>query len=225
MADFCEEHNLWFHVDAAHGGSAAFTEKYKKLVHGIERADSIVIDFHKMLMQPSLVTAVLFKNDTHSYQTFSQQASYLWDSNEKDWYNLGKRTFECTKNTMSLKVYTTLRTYGTKLFDENVTTLFDLGQKFADLIEQRNNFELAVPPESNIVCFRYKIKDDEKLNELNKKVRQLLIEEGQFFIVQTEINKKIFLRTCLMNPFTTEKVLISLLDRIEEITQKLIPID
>ena len=227
MADFCEEHNLWFHVDAAHGGSAAFTKKYKKLVLGIERADSMVIDFHKMLMQPSLVTAVLFKNNTHSYQAFSQKASYLWESNEKDWYNLGKRTFECTKNTMSLKVYAALRTYGTELFDENVTTLFDLGQKFADKIKQRKNFELAVHPESNIVCFRYIIKanSDEKLNEMNKKIRQLLIEEGQFFIVQTEINNKIYLRTCLMNPFTTEIELISLLDQIEEIAQKLSPIN
>ena len=226
MADFCQEHNLWFHVDAAHGGSAAFTEKYKKLIDGIERADSIVIDFHKMLMQPSLVTAVLFKNDTHSYQAFSQKASYLWNSNEKDWYNLGKRTFECTKNTMSLKVYATLRTYGTRLFDENVTTLFDLAKKFANLIEERNNFELAVAPESNIVCFRYKIKniDDDILNELNKKIRQLLIEKGKYFIVQTEINKNIYLRTCLMNPFTTEDDLVSLLDAIVEIAQKINPL-
>ena len=223
MAEFCKEHNLWFHVDAAHGGPAAFSKKYKHLIKGIEQADSVVIDFHKMLMQPALVTAVLFKNDEHSYQTFSQKASYLWDTNEKDWYNLGKRTFECTKDTMSLKVYSTLRTYGTELFEDNVTALFDLGKKFADIINHRNNFELAISPESNIVCFRYKLNnyEDEKLNDLNKRIRQILIEDGEFFIVQTEINKKIFLRTCLMNSFTTEKDLISLLDRIDEIVQKL----
>ncbi len=227
MAEFCKEHNLWFHVDAAHGGPAAFSKRYKYLINGIEKADSVVIDFHKMLMQPALVTAVIFKNDEHSYHTFSQKASYLWDTNEKDWYNLGKRTFECTKDTMSLKVYSTLRTYGTKLFEDNVNTLFDLGKRFADIINNRNNFELAISPESNIVCFRYKLSTfkDEKLNVLNKRIRQILIEDGEFFIVQTEINKKIFLRTCLMNSFTIEKNLISLLDRIDGIAKKLIRLE
>ena len=226
LADFCKEQHLWFHVDAAHGAPAVFTKKYKALISGIEKADSVVIDFHKMMMQPALVTAVLFKDSKHSYQAFSQKAAYLWEESEEDWYNLGKRTFECTKDTMSLKVYATIRTYGTKLFEDNVTQLFELGQKFADLIEKRNNFELAAWPESNIVCYRYKVKneDEEKINDLNKKIRQLLIEEGEFFIVQTEINDKIFFRTCLMNTFTTEKVLISLLDRIEALVSIINPV-
>jgi len=218
LADFCKEHNLWFHVDAAHGAPAAFTKEHKELISGIEKADSVVIDFHKMMMQPALVTAVLFKNSKHSYQSFSQKAAYLWEESEEDWYNLGKRTFECTKDTMSLKVYATIRTYGTKIFEDNVTQLFELGQKFADLIEKRHNFELAVRPESNIICYRYKVKneDEEKINDLNKKIRQFLVEEGEFFIVQTEINDKIFFRTCLMNTFTTVDNLSALLDRIEE---------
>ncbi len=218
LADFCKGHNLWFHVDAAHGAPAVFANKYKSLLSGLEKADSVVIDFHKMMMQPALVTAVLFKNSKHSYQSFSQKAAYLWEESEEDWYNLGKRTFECTKDTMSLKVYATIRTYGTKIFEDNVTQLFELGQKFADLIEKRHNFELAVRPESNIICYRYKVKneDEEKINDLNKKIRQFLVEEGEFFIVQTEINDKIFFRTCLMNTFTTVDNLSALLDRIEE---------
>ncbi len=217
IAEFCSANDLWFHVDGAHGGPAVFSKKYKHLVNGIEKADSVIIDFHKILMMPSLVTAVVFRDGSKSYETFSQKASYLWESKgEKDWYNLGKRTFECTKNTMSLKVYSIIRTYGIQLFDDIVTKLFDLGRQFAETIKDRKNFELAVEPESNIVCFRFinNLKDDE-INKLNRKIRKSIIEDGKFFIVQTEVKNKTFLRTCLMNPFTSLTDLTDLLDEIE----------
>ena len=223
LAGFCQEKNLWFHVDAAHGGPAAFSGKYKQLVSGIEKADSVVIDFHKMLLHPSLITAVIFKDEDNSYQTFSQKAKYLWESrDEKDWQNPGKRTLECTKNAMSLKVFFTLHTFGTKLFDDNVTVLFDLGKRFGELIKSMKNFELAVEPESNIICFRYKPAsvNDAALNLLNKKIRQAIIEDGEYFIVQTEINTNLFFRTCLMNPFTSEKELSDLLNKIENMGEK-----
>ena len=224
IAEFCEQNNLWLHVDGAHGGPAAFSDKYKHLVKGIEKADSVIIDFHKLLMHPSLVTAVLFKDGDKSYETFSQKASYLWEAKEeKDWYNLGKRTFECTKNTMSLKVYSTIRTYGIKIFDEIVTMLFDLSKNFSELIKERKNLELAVEPESNIVCFRIvdSTKSEEELNLINRQIRKTIIEDGKFFIVQTDVKNKTYLRTSLMNPFTSINDLIDLLNEIELIEKRI----
>ena len=66
IADFCEKHDLWLHVDGAHGMGVLFSEKYRNLVKGIERADSVVIDFHKMLLVPALNTLVMFKNGEKS---------------------------------------------------------------------------------------------------------------------------------------------------------------
>ena len=219
IADFCEEYGFWFHADGAHGGVAALSDTYRPLVRGIERADSVVIDFHKMMMIPALVTAVLYKRDADSYRTFQQKAEYLWaDSSAKDWFNSGKRAFECTKLMMSAKVYTVLRTYGEEIFTQNVDVLYGLARRFAKQVRSRPGFELAVEPESNIVCFRY-VGDEthtDKLDALNSQIRRKLLEDGRFYIVQTTLRGQTYLRVSLMNPLTTDAHLGALLDVVSE---------
>ncbi|MEM6698276.1 MAG: pyridoxal-dependent decarboxylase [Bacteroidota bacterium] len=214
IADFCEENDLWFHVDGAHGGAAIFSAKYRHLLKGIERADSIIMDFHKMLLTPALTTGVFYKNAQQSYQTFAQKAHYLWSNSEsEEWHNLGKRTYECTKLMMSLRLYSSLKMHGFELWENYVESTFDLGKQFADLIENTPNFELAIEPSCNIVCFRYLADGD--LDQINNFIRQKLLEEGEFYIVKTQLQGKTYLRTTLMNPFTTIEHLELLLRRIE----------
>ncbi len=220
MATFAAKHNVWFHVDAAHGGAGLFSEKYKHLLNGIHLADSVVIDFHKMMMVPALATAVLYKNGQDSYNTFHQKAQYLWASEEEDWYNSGKRTFECTKLGMCFKVYAIWKIYGENIFTQNVEKLHENAEVFASLVEEHPHFELAIKPESNIVNFRY-IHSDKNLNELNSGLRQKLIENGNFYIVQTVLKGKVFLRVSLMNPLTNEEHLYKLLEELSEIAAQL----
>ncbi len=222
IADFCAEHNLWFHVDAAHGGAAAYSKKYGHLVQGIERADSVIVDFHKMMMCPALVTGLVFKDSSSSYRTFAQKASYLWDKEGQEWFNLGKRTFECTKDMMALKVFIMLDSYGPGLFGEIVDRLFDLGKTFAAAIEQREDFELAVEPESNIICFRHVPGEVSDYNSHNRAIRRKLIDNGNSFIVQTEIQGTLYLRTTLMNVYTQQKEMEQLLQEIETLSNMMI---
>lgn len=216
IAKFCREKKIWFHVDGAHGAPAAFSAQYKHLVKGIEQADSIVVDYHKMMMTPSLSTAIIFKQGKNAYKTFSQRAQYLWSEQEsEEWYNGGKRSFECTKSMSVLHVYTLYRTYGETIFAENIERLFGMAAEFADLIKKNKNFELAYEPQCNIICFRYS-KGKSDLTELNRKIRQRLLEEGKFYIVQTVLTGHLYLRVSLMNPLTTTKELKELLQEIEE---------
>lgn len=217
QAAFAKENGLWFHVDAAHGGAAIFSNEYQHLMRGAERADSVVIDGHKMMLMPTLTTALLYKNGRDGHQTFSQKASYLLeDTSEEDWYNGAKRTFECTKTMTSLHWYLLMELYGIAVFDEYVTRQYDLARRFAELIEADPDFELGLHPQSNIVCFRY-IKTgmaEEEINQLNAKIRQKALEEGRFYLVQTRLKEKQFLRCTLMNPFTTPEHLQELLNHL-----------
>ena len=218
IARFCRQHKLWFHVDGAHGGAAIFSEKYKHLLKGIEQADSVVIDAHKMMMAPVLTTFVLFKNKVHSYSNFSQKAQYLWENQHEDeWYNYAKRTFECTKLLMSVKFYAIVKAHGISIFDEYITRQYDLGKTLATKIRERKHFELFLEPDSNIVCFRYMKQgmDAQELNRLNGTIRKKILEQGDFYIVQTQLKQNTWFRVTIMSPFTTEETLDKLLDRIE----------
>lgn len=223
IGDFCAKYDLWFHVDGAHGGAVAVSEKYRPLLRGVERADSVIVDFHKMMLIPALCTAVLYKNPEHAFQTFQQKAQYLWaNQSSKDWFNSGKRTFECTKLMMALKVYALMRTEGESIFTEMVDKTYDLGHKMAQIIQSRPCFELPVMPQSNVVCFRYISDKTTDLNDLNSKIRRQLLEEGDFYIVQTTLKGDVYLRVTLMNPLTEIQDLEKLLNKIEDIAIKIL---
>ncbi len=225
IADFCEQNDLWFHVDGAHGGALCFSKKYKHTLNGIQRAHSVIMDFHKMLLTPVLTTAVVFRDKEFSYHTFSQKADYLFNKTaEKEWFNLALRTFECTKPSLAIPVYTLFKTYGEDLFDEFVTQLCDLGKTFAGLIQKHPDFELANQPECNILCFRFVKKEMEPnaLDELNRRIRTALVEAGNFYIVQTQLNGRQWLRTTLGSSFTREAHLKSLLGEIKKLGDQII---
>lgn len=199
LADFCERHGLWFHVDGAHGAPVAFTEKYRHLVRGIERADSIVMDFHKMMLTPALTTVVLFKDGQYSHDAFSQKADYLLTV-DREWHQGANRTLECTRPMMSVRGYVALKYVGLAFLNDYITQMYDLGQYLAQRIEAMPGWELALPPDGNIVCFRYC--DCAAPDRFNLQLRQQLLERGDFYIVQTVVRGRLYLRTTVINPHT-----------------------
>jgi L-2,4-diaminobutyrate decarboxylase len=216
IADFCAAHGLWLHVDAAHGASAAWSERYRPLLAGIERADSVVWDAHKMMLLPGLVTAVLFRDGSHSYRVFAQEAPYLYGAGdaESQWFNLGLRTLECTKRMMSLTLYGALTVFGTALFGDYVTRTFDLARRFAGRLAREADFDLATDPEGNIVCFRHLPAGPVALDAHQERIRRRLLAEGRFFVSQTRLPRGLYLRVTLMNPMTTDSDLDALLDAL-----------
>jgi L-2,4-diaminobutyrate decarboxylase len=220
IADFCERHNLWLHVDGAHGMGVLFSDKYRHYISGIERADSVVIDFHKMLLVPGLNTMVLFRDGRHSYETFAQKASYLFKKQtENEWYNSAKRTLECTKSSLGFVAFTAFKYYDKDYFGSYIDGRYDLSKRFAEMVKERDNFEAALDPDANIVCFRYNPggMETDELNSLNAAIRDKIIKEGKFYIVQTELEEKLWLRVTIINPLTAEEDMRLLLETVEEV--------
>jgi L-2,4-diaminobutyrate decarboxylase len=223
IADFCEKYDLWMHVDGAHGMGVLFSQKYKDRVKGIERADSVVIDFHKMLLVPALNTLVMFRNGESSFETFAQKASYLFQKSQKNvWFNSAIRTIECTKSALGIIAYAALKYYGNDYYRNYIDGRYDLASKFALTVKSYRKLQLAVEPESNIVCFRFAPEghDDLALNKINSEIRDTIIKEGSFYIVQAELEGKIWLRLTIINPVTSEDNLQNLLKRVSAIGEE-----
>jgi L-2,4-diaminobutyrate decarboxylase len=220
IAAYCEKEGLWLHVDGAHGAAAAIAPRLRHLLSGIARADSVVWDAHKMLLMPALVTAVLFREGARSYESFAQKASYLFGDvrPEEEWFNFASRTLECTKRWMVLPLYTTLARRGAQFFAHYVEGMVDLAAYFAELLANSADFELAVMPEANIVCFRHVPKQlagqPAALDLHQADVRRRLVNSGQFYLVQTRLPSGLHLRTTLINPQTSAGDLRDLLAAI-----------
>lgn len=223
IADAAARHKLWFHVDGAHGAPVRLDPDRKHLLDGLERADSLIMDFHKMLMVPGLTTGVFFRNGGDAYRTFHQKADYLlsFDTTEEDWYNMGRRTFECTKNMMSLRVFSLLACYGEEVFRDYVVRTNVIAAGFAAAVGKHPDFELALPPDCNIVCFRYRpigvVHSAAELDHLNALLRAQLVAETNFYVVQTRLGGRIYLRCTFTNPLTEASHTDALLDTLQRL--------
>ena len=215
LADVAAAHGLWLHVDAAHGGGVALSATKRHLLRGIERADSIVWDAHKLLMMPALVTAVLFKHGGHAYEAFAQQASYLFAATRPDetWWDLGQRTLECTKRMMAIELWCALRVHGEAWFGEVIDRQVALAAELAHRVAAAPDFELALEPELNIVCYRHRPAGlaPEALDAHNRALRARVVEDGRFYIVGTQLPAGYFLRSTIMNPLIETQDLDALL--------------
>ncbi len=212
LADLAERRGLWLHVDAAHGGGALLSARHRGKLAGIARADSIVWDAHKLMMMPALVTAVLFKRADDVYEAFAQQASYLFAGGapRDTWWDLGQRTVECTKRMMSIELWAALRQHGEGWFGDVVDRLFELAARFAEVIAASGDFELALRPEANIVCYRLRGAD-------NRALREACVRDGRFYIVGTQLDGTYWLRSTVMNPLTEPRDFVELLEHLRSL--------
>lgn len=228
IAAVCRQHNVWLHVDAAHGGAAAFSDRHRHLVAGIEQADSIVVDAHKMLFMPALCAFVFYRNRENRFQTFQQDAPYLFDPSAPGMaeYDSGMLTVECTKRAAAFGLWGIWSLFGPQLFADLVDSTFDLGRKFYGMLQESPDFEPLHEPQCNIVTFRYRPEamrdaDLKSVGEFNQRIRRRIIESGSFYLVQTNLNGAAALRVTIINPLTTAEDLRALLEEIRTVGRDL----
>jgi L-2,4-diaminobutyrate decarboxylase len=188
----------------------------------IDGADSLVIDFHKMMLCPALATAVIFRDGNVLNRIFAQKAGYLLPEQQQiPWQDIARNTIECTKRMMGLKIMMLLKTVGEGIFAEYITRVYDLTHDFAAALKAEPDFRLAVEPQANIVCFRHQPGQVPagQWGRYNAELRRQLVVHGRFYIVQTTIAGEIYRRLTLMYPFTNLNDLRELLAEIRRFGQ------
>jgi L-2,4-diaminobutyrate decarboxylase len=229
IADVCRRHEVWLHVDAAHGGAAAFSPRHRHLVAGLELADSVVCDAHKMMFVPALCAMVFYRNRDHRFAAFHQEAPYLFDPGAPDLaqFDTGLVNLECTKRAAAFGLWGIWSLFGPQLIADLVEVTFDLAQQFHTMLRAADDFEPLHEPECNIVAFRYLPRElqaapVEQIDAVQLRLRRSVIESGEYYLVPNRIDGRNVLRTTMMNPQTTSEDLRGLLDCLRRYGKRLL---
>ena len=182
-----------------------------------------------MMFMPALCAFVLYRDKRHRFETFRQEAPYLFDTSAPGMaeYDSGMLTLECTKRAAAFGLWGTWSLFGPTLFEDLVDVTFDLGRVFYEKLLDAEDFVPLHEPECNIVAFRHvpaamKSVPPEVLGAFQRELRRRLIESGKFYIVQTTHGGVGALRVTIINPLTTGDDLDDLLATLREIGAELL---
>ena len=215
LAGFCRAGGLWFHVDGAFGAFAALSQHLRGLLRGIEQADSLAFDFHKWAQVPYDAGCVLVRDATLQLETFRQNLAYLAGADRgvagnAPWpADLGP---ELSRGFRALKVWMTLKTYGSERLGRMVEDCCAVACHLAGRIEAEPSLELLAPVALNIVCFRLRAGPAAELDDLNAALVRDLHEAGIAVPSTTVIDGKRAIRAAIVNHRTTGEDVDAMLD-------------
>jgi len=224
LASRAKKHGLWLHVDAAYGGAVILSDRNRAKLAGIEEADSITVDFHKLFYQPISCGAFLVK-DKNVFRLIRLHADYL--NPEEDEAigipHLVSKSIQTTRRFDALKCWISFRSVGRKRFAEMIDHTLDLARETANLIAADPRLEALNPdPCLNAVVFRYRPKNTpssftkiEWQNLLNRTIRHTLLQQGKAIIAQTKVGDAQALKLTLLNPLATIRDVESILDEVK----------
>lgn len=239
MAAVAEQHNIHFHVDAAWGGATLLSNEYRKLLGGIERADSVTIDAHKQMYVPMGAGMVLFKSPS-LVKSIEHHAEYIIRQGSKD---LGSHSMEGSRPGMAMMVFSALHVIGRRGYELLINNSLEKARYFARFIEQQDDFELITEPELCLLTYRFvpiKVKaalaraNTEQierltphLNALTRYIQKRQRENGKSFVSRTKLTPaqyhhqpSVVFRVVLANPLTTHAMLAEIIAEQRQIAEK-----
>ena len=210
----------WFHADAAYGGGVLLSEENKKLLTGLQLADSVTIDPHKWFYAPLDCGAILVKDHDRLTRSFGIKHAYLTDKSDgkNERYQFYVHGFEQSKRFRSLKVWTSFQHYGKDQIGKWVEDNIAQAKHLHNLAVNSPDFESATEPTMSAICIRYKGKGlaKETLSTLHYEVAARIEKEGQFWFATTELKGKTYFRINPVNIHTTIETMEALFSTLRE---------
>lgn len=210
IADLAQERHAWLHVDAAYGGGALFSDRMAPLLAGIERADSVSLDLHKLGWQP-VPAGVFLTRDRASFAPLTQRAAYLnpADDEEAGYPSLLGQSLRTTRRADAVKIAVTLRALGRSGLGTLVERCHELADYAAVRVSEHPSLELAAQPVLTTVVFRYTGSDT-----VNAALRRRLLEQGRVVVGRTELGGRTWLKLTLLNPHARTDDIDAVLDAV-----------
>ena len=224
IAEMAEEFNVHFHVDGAWGGPSIFSTYGRKLLSGIEKADTITIDGHKQLYTPMGCGICLLKDPNH-IDTVKKTANYII---RKQSHDLGKFSMEGSRPAVSMFLHANLRILGYDGFAFLMDRSINLTRYMVASLRSSRHFEIMMNPMTNILLYRFVPEKDglrdqmetgnalsEEQNAVvdaaNVSIQNLQKHRGKTFTSRTTIYSHdhdrmvVCMRVVIANPLTTEE--------------------
>ncbi|MEU2505421.1 aspartate aminotransferase family protein [Streptomyces sp. NPDC007863] len=218
IAALAEEYGAWMHVDAAYGCGLLASLKRRHLLDGIERADSVTVDYHKSFFQPVSSSAVLVR-DRATLRHATYHADYLNPARTvaEQIPNQVDKSLQTTRRFDALKLWMTLRVMGAdgvgELFDE----VCDLASAGYDLLAADARYDVVVDPQLSTLVYRYvpeAVTSPAEIDRANLYARKALFASGEAVVAGTKVDGRQYLKFTLLNPETTVADIAAVLDLI-----------
>ena len=199
--------NIWLHVDGAYCGSVLFSGRYKHLIDGVELVDSFTLNAHKMLGTPLGCSLILVKDKKHLHDSFSNDASYLYQT-DHDEFNLGKMSLQCGRRNDALKLWVLWKSLGTSGLERLVDKQFELADVARDYVRQHPDYTDHSVDESVSVCFNYK-------NIPAEEICTKLYEQSELLVGYGSFNENRFIRLVTINAGNDPADILKFFDTLE----------
>lgn len=200
IAGIAERYKVWLHVDAAYAGPAAIVPEMNHLMHGVERAQSLVLNPHKWLYT-SMDCSVLYTRLPEMFRRASSlSAEILRTPEDGRVVNLNDYGVQLGRRFRALKLWYVLRYYGREGIVAMLRESMRQAQVLKALVEADDDFEIAAPVKLSLVCFRHRSSD-----EVNRRLLADINSSGRLFLSQTILHGKFVLRFAIGNHQTTEQ--------------------
>jgi len=212
IADICHKFGLWLHVDGAYGALASLA--IPDAFNGMARADSLSLDPHKWLYQPTGCGCLLYRDASAAQRAFGHSGDYARALSDDpiEGFAFFEESMELSRPFRALKLWLSLRFYGLLAFQESIREDLQLAQVLAHSIDAEPRLERLAPVALSAVCFRYAGGGD--LDELNRSILDRVVQRGHVYISNAMIHNKFALRACIVNHRSTEDDVLSVVREV-----------
>lgn len=202
LAGVAERHGLWYHVDAAYGGFFVMTERGRKALRGIERADSITLDPHKGLFLPYGTGCLLARDVEALRRAHAGHGEYMPEMREEaDLVDFCQISPELSRDFRGLRVWLPLKLVGAGAFRRALDEKLDLARWAWARLREIEGIEVIAEPELSLLAFRYRGRDAEleEANRLNREILAAINERGRVYLTGTTVRGQFVLRICVLS--------------------------